>query len=131
MSDAGLTVPGMAEPPRRYDVTITVDKDADQLPSRNTAHASTDQRERERTQFLPRCDRAAACATGFAWMYSWQSVSAQTMMVLGRIRAISAAHAGCPGLGWPSWLSPATWWTITVVPRSQSRCSLRISSLRG
>jgi hypothetical protein len=27
MSDTGLTVPGMTEPPRRYDVTITVDQD--------------------------------------------------------------------------------------------------------
>lgn len=27
MSDTGLTVPGMTEPPRRYDVTITVDRD--------------------------------------------------------------------------------------------------------
>ena len=26
MSDIGLTVPGMTEPPRRYDVTITVDQ---------------------------------------------------------------------------------------------------------
>ena len=27
MSDTGLTVPGMTEPPRRYDVIITVDQD--------------------------------------------------------------------------------------------------------
>ena len=27
MSDTGLTVPGMTEPSRRYDVTITVDSD--------------------------------------------------------------------------------------------------------
>ena len=27
MSDTGLTVPGMTGPPRRYDVTITVDQD--------------------------------------------------------------------------------------------------------
>ena len=27
MSDTGLTVPGVTEPPRRYDVTITVDQD--------------------------------------------------------------------------------------------------------
>ena len=27
MSDTGLTVPGMAEVPRRYDVTIIVDRD--------------------------------------------------------------------------------------------------------
>ncbi len=27
MSHIGLTVPGMTEPPRRYDVTITVDRD--------------------------------------------------------------------------------------------------------
>src|SRR5690349_2337551 len=27
MSDTGLTVPGMIEPSRRYDVTITVDQD--------------------------------------------------------------------------------------------------------
>ena len=27
MSDTGLTVPGMTELPRRYDVTITVDRD--------------------------------------------------------------------------------------------------------
>ena len=29
MSDTGLTVPGMTDLPRRYDVTITVDKDGD------------------------------------------------------------------------------------------------------
>jgi hypothetical protein len=28
MSDTGLTVPGMTEPPRRYDVIITVDQDS-------------------------------------------------------------------------------------------------------
>jgi hypothetical protein len=27
MSDTGLTVPGMTELPRRYDVTVTVDGD--------------------------------------------------------------------------------------------------------
>jgi hypothetical protein len=27
MSDTGLTVPGMTEPPRRHDVTITIDRD--------------------------------------------------------------------------------------------------------
>ena len=32
MSDTGLTGPGMTEPPRRYDVTITVDRDGSQLP---------------------------------------------------------------------------------------------------
>ena len=26
MSDTGLTVPGMTEPPRRYGITITVDR---------------------------------------------------------------------------------------------------------
>src|SRR5207247_8562236 len=34
----------------------------------------------------------AACATGLAWMYSWQG--AQTPRVLRRIRAMCAAHAG-------------------------------------
>jgi hypothetical protein len=29
MSDTGLTVPGMTDLPRRYDVTITVDRDGD------------------------------------------------------------------------------------------------------
>ena len=33
MSDTGLTVPGMTEPPRRYDVTITVDQDGGHHPS--------------------------------------------------------------------------------------------------
>jgi hypothetical protein len=32
MSDTGLTVPGMTEPPRRYDITITVDRDGGHLP---------------------------------------------------------------------------------------------------
>ena len=27
MSDTGLTLPDMTEPPRRYDVTVTVDRD--------------------------------------------------------------------------------------------------------
>jgi hypothetical protein len=31
MSDTGLTVPGMTEPPRRYDITITVDSDGGHL----------------------------------------------------------------------------------------------------
>lgn len=33
MSDTGLIVPGMTEPPRRYGVTITVDRDGDHLPN--------------------------------------------------------------------------------------------------
>lgn len=31
MSDTGLTVPGMNEPPRCYDVTVTVDRDGGHL----------------------------------------------------------------------------------------------------
>jgi len=48
----------------------------------------------------------AACATGFAWMWSWHSV--QTMRVLRRIFAMRAAHAGWPGPGLPRLASPAT-----------------------
>ena len=33
MSDIGFTVPGMTESPRRYDVTITVDKDTSWFPN--------------------------------------------------------------------------------------------------
>ena len=33
MSDTGLTVPGMTEPPRRYDITITVDRDGGHFPN--------------------------------------------------------------------------------------------------
>ena len=33
MSDTGLTVPGMTELHRRYDVTITVDRDGDDHPN--------------------------------------------------------------------------------------------------
>ena len=33
MSDTGLTVPGMTEPPHRYDVTVTVDGDGGHLPN--------------------------------------------------------------------------------------------------
>jgi hypothetical protein len=33
MSGTGLTVPGMTEPPYRYDITITVDRDVDRLPN--------------------------------------------------------------------------------------------------
>jgi hypothetical protein len=33
MSDIGLIVPGMTEPPRRYDVTTTVDRDAGHPPN--------------------------------------------------------------------------------------------------
>ena len=33
MSDTELTVPGMTEPPRRYDVTITVDQDGGHHPN--------------------------------------------------------------------------------------------------
>ena len=33
MSDTGLTVPCMTEPPRRYDVTITVDRDSGHIPT--------------------------------------------------------------------------------------------------
>jgi len=32
MSYTGLTVPGMTEPPRRYDVTISVDQDGSHHP---------------------------------------------------------------------------------------------------
>ncbi len=48
----------------------------------------------------------AACVTGVAWMCSWQA--SQTMSVLRRILAMSAAHAGCPGPGFPSWASLPT-----------------------
>ena len=41
----------------------------------------------------------AACATGFAWIQSWHG--AQTMSVLRRIFVMRAAHAGCPGSGFP------------------------------
>src|SRR5271165_6915149 len=47
----------------------------------------------------------AACATGFAWIQSWQT--AQTMSVLRRFFAMRAAHAGWPGPGFPSALRPA------------------------
>ena len=61
--------------------------------------------------------------------------AAQTMRVLRRIFAMRAAHAGWPGPGFPSSLSPATWWTATVAPVSQSshsRLRSRVtSSLRG
>ena len=33
MSDTGLTVPGMTELPRRYDVTVTVDRDGGHPPN--------------------------------------------------------------------------------------------------
>jgi hypothetical protein len=33
MSDTGLTVSGMTEPPRRYDVTITVEQDGGHQPN--------------------------------------------------------------------------------------------------
>jgi hypothetical protein len=33
MSDTGLTVPGMTELPRRYDVTITVERDGGDHPN--------------------------------------------------------------------------------------------------
>jgi hypothetical protein len=49
----------------------------------------------------------AACVTGFTWIQSWQA--AQTMRVLRRIFAMSAAHAGWPGPGFPSVLRPVTW----------------------
>ncbi len=32
MSDTGLTVPGMTELPRRYDITLTVDRDGGDHP---------------------------------------------------------------------------------------------------
>ena len=51
-------------------------------------------------------------------MCSWHP--AQTTSVLRRMRAMSAAHAGWPGPGFPSALRPVTWWTATVVPVSQS-----------
>lgn len=33
MSETGLTVPGVTEPPHRYDVTITVDQDSGHHPN--------------------------------------------------------------------------------------------------
>jgi hypothetical protein len=57
------------------------------------------------------------------------------MRVLRRIFAMTAAHAGWPGPGFPRWASLAMWWTATVVPcshSSQYRLRSRwISSLRG
>ena len=45
----------------------------------------------------------AACVTGSR---GWVVAAAQTMSVLRRIFAMSAAHAGCPGPGLPSSASP-------------------------
>jgi hypothetical protein len=33
MSDTGFTVPDMTEPPRRYDLSITVNRDETRLPN--------------------------------------------------------------------------------------------------
>ena len=60
----------------------------------------------------------AAFATGFTWMWSWQS--AQTVSVLRFILAMRAAHAGWPGPGLPSRAREATWWTVTTAPYSHS-----------
>jgi hypothetical protein len=42
MSDIGLIVPGMQEPPGRYNVTITVPRDGGQLPDPVTFQAEGD-----------------------------------------------------------------------------------------
>ena len=43
MSDTGLIVPGMTEPPRRYDVTVTVARDGGYLPDPAEFAAAADQ----------------------------------------------------------------------------------------
>jgi hypothetical protein len=43
MSDAGLMVPSMTEPPSRHDVTVTVAKDGDYLPNPAEFAAATEQ----------------------------------------------------------------------------------------
>ena len=61
------------------------------------------------------CRVCDGCSRGCA-----RGMPAQTTSVLRRILAMSAAHAGWPGPGFPSALRPVTWWTATVVPVSQS-----------
>jgi hypothetical protein len=53
MSDAGLTVPGMTELPRRYDVTVTVDRDSGHLPNPAEFAAAAEQAASARSASAP------------------------------------------------------------------------------
>lgn len=56
MSDTGLTVPGMNEPPSRYDVTVTVDRDGGTFPGPGRVRRGSRQGRIE--QERQRCERA-------------------------------------------------------------------------
>ncbi len=81
MSDTGLTVPGMTEPPRRYDITITVDRDGGHLPNPAEFAVTAQQ---------------AASARGVAIVSAHtagQIISVVTIHALDRSAAVAAALA--------------------------------------
>jgi hypothetical protein len=81
MSDTGLTVPGMTEPPRRHDVTITVDRDGGQLP--------------DPAEFAVAAERAASAraASIVTAHTASQIVSIVTVLAVEQPAAVAAALA--------------------------------------
>jgi hypothetical protein len=81
MSDTGFTVPGMTEPPRRYDITITVDRDGGYLP--NPAEFTV-------TALQAAAARDAAIVSAHT---AGQIISVVTIQALDRSAAVAAALA--------------------------------------
>ena len=67
MSDTGLTVPGMTELPRRYDVTITVDRDGGDHPNPAEFAAAAEQAASARAASIVSAHTARSSAPSPSW----------------------------------------------------------------
>jgi hypothetical protein len=82
MSDSGLTVPGMTELPRRYDVTVTVDRDGGDHP--------------DPAEFAVAAERAASAGAA-------SIVSAHTASQIVSVVTVAAAdQPAAVAVAWPS-----------------------------
>jgi hypothetical protein len=83
MSDTGLTVPGMTESPRRYDVTITVDQDGGHHPNPNPAEFAV----------AAQKEASARAASIVSAHTAGQIVSIVTVLAAGQPAAVAVALA--------------------------------------
>ena len=81
MSDIGLMVPGMDEPPSRYNVTITITRDGGRLP--------------DPANFAAAADRAAwrRSASAVSAYTAGQVITVVTVHAPGRYAAVAVARA--------------------------------------
>src|SRR5437773_11543093 len=87
MSDTGLTVQGMTELPRRYDVTITVDRDGGDHPNPAEFAAAAEQAASARAASIVSAHTAS------------QIISTVTVLAPDQPAAVAVALAVVPGRG--------------------------------